>query len=94
MALHKNLTGTDLHDPAAHDSSHEDDGSDEINVEGLSGTLADKQDPRFTGTDLKPDALPGSLMQLLYELPGIIATLESKIELIAADADIDITFPV
>ena len=84
MALHKDQTGDDLHPPKAHASTHASGGTDEINVSAIS----------FGSTDLKPSALPGSLMQLLWELPGIIATLESKIELIAADADIDITFPV
>ena len=92
--LHADLVGSDLHSPKAHESSHQEGGDDELDVKGLSGKLADKQDPLFTHADLVPDALPGNLMQLLYELPGIIATLEAKIELIAADGDIDITFPV
>jgi len=40
MALHKDLTGTDLHAPGAHKTQHEDGGSDEISLNGLAGTPA------------------------------------------------------
>src|SRR5690242_14478190 len=43
ITLHKDLTGTDLHAPGAHKTQHENGGSDEISVAGLSGTLADAQ---------------------------------------------------
>jgi hypothetical protein len=44
--IHADLTGTELHDPAAHSPSHESGGTDEIDVSGLSGDLADAQDPK------------------------------------------------
>lgn len=69
--LHKDMTGADLHSPATHASSHETDGSDEISVSSL----------EFGSTELKPSALP-SLMQLLWELPGIVSTTENRIELL------------
>jgi len=37
--------------PAAHAPSHEDVGADELDVTGLSGTLADEQDPENHGSD-------------------------------------------
>jgi hypothetical protein len=40
---HKDLTDADLHSPKAHSTSHQDGGSDEISVAGLSGLLADAQ---------------------------------------------------
>jgi len=43
ITLHKDLTGTDLHAPGAHKTQHENGGSDEISVAGLSGALADPQ---------------------------------------------------
>lgn len=43
MPLHKDLTGADLHAPGAHKTQHENGGSDEISVAGLSGVLADNQ---------------------------------------------------
>ena len=43
MPLHKDLTGTDLHAPGAHKTQHENGGSDELSVAGLSGQLADAQ---------------------------------------------------
>ena len=81
--LHKDLTGDDLHNPAAHASSHANGESDEISIEGLSGKVADKQDPLFTHTDLLPSVDP-SIMQLIYQLPAIITTLETNIELLKA----------
>lgn len=74
MTLHKDASGANLHSPKTHATAHETDGSDEISVLSLS----------FGSTELKPSALP-ALMQLLWELPGIIATLESKISLLAIE---------
>ena len=84
--LHKNITGTDLHEPKAHDTSHEDGGSDEISVTGLSGLLADLQNPSLYSDDNKPTALVGALMDLLWQLPGIINTLENKITILGQEA--------
>lgn len=41
---HKNITDPNLHEPKAHKTSHQNAGSDEIDVTGLSGLLADEQD--------------------------------------------------
>jgi len=43
---HSTLTGANLHDPAQHGSTHEQGGTDELDVTGLSGDLADPQDPK------------------------------------------------
>jgi len=43
---HSTLTGANLHDPAQHGSTHEQGGTDELDVTGLSGDLADAQDPK------------------------------------------------
>lgn len=45
MPLHKDLTGADLHEPKPHAASHENGGSDEIDVTGLTGLLATAQTP-------------------------------------------------
>ncbi len=51
--LHSALTGADLHICKLHDSTHEDGGSDEISVAGLSGVLADEQDAgKIKGVDV------------------------------------------
>ena len=90
--LHSQITNeSDLHSPKSHASSHQNNKSDEINVNGLSGELADVQPPKFATTDLKPDVIP-SLMQTLWQLDAIITTLESKIEILAAKAGVE--FPV
>lgn len=47
---HSTLTGADLHDPAQHGSTHEQGGTDELDVTGLSGDLADPQDPKSHST--------------------------------------------
>ena len=85
--LHKDITGTDLHIPATHSSSHEDDGSDELNIEGLSGVAGDKQNPKFTHADIiiSPDDLP-SIMQLLYGLAARLSSIESKISILSTEA--------
>jgi len=85
--LHKNITGADLHIPATHSSSHEDDGSDELNIEGLSGVAGDKQNPKFTHSDIimSPDGLP-SIFQLLYNLEARLSSIESKISILSAEA--------
>jgi len=75
MGLHKDAIGNDLHIPKTHATSHGTGGDDEIDVTSIS----------FGSAELKPSALP-ALMQLLWELPGIIATLESKISLLAIEA--------
>lgn len=85
MILHKNITGDELHDPKSHAEKHQNSGSDEINVAGLSGVLADKQDPRFDSTDFVPNPQLGDLISLLYELPVIISTLENKISILAQE---------
>ena len=87
MTLHKDLTGIDLHDPTTHDSSHEDGGADEISVAGLSGVLDDKQNPKFTHSDIvmSPQGLP-SIFQLLYGLEARLSSIESKISILSAEA--------
>lgn len=72
--LHKDMAGADLHSPKDHASSHETDGEDEISVSSL----------EFGSTELKPTGLP-ALMQLLWQLPGVIATLETKISLLSQE---------
>jgi hypothetical protein len=37
MPLHSTLTGADLHEPGAHKTQHEDGGTDEISLTGLTG---------------------------------------------------------
>jgi len=85
--LHKDLTGDDLHVPKAHGSSHESGGTDEFNVAGLSGKLADKQDPLFTHSDIKisPEDLP-SIFQLLYKLEAQLNTIENRLSLLWHEA--------
>lgn len=73
--LHKDASGDDLHIPKTHATSHKTDGDDEIDVTSIS----------FGSAELKPSALPAA-MQLLYELVGIINTLENKISLLAQEA--------
>jgi len=84
--LHKDITGTNLHDTKIHAISHENNNIDEISVEGLFGLLADLQNPKFDSDDNKPSALLGTLMDLLYQLPGILNTLENKITLLGEEA--------
>ena len=83
MPLHKNLSGTNLHDPKTHASSHQDAGSDEVSIQNLSGKAADKQDPLFTHTEIEisPEDLP-SIFQLLYKIEGQLNTLENRVSLL------------
>jgi hypothetical protein len=59
----------DARDPTTHGTTHQNGGSDELNVEGLSGDLADAQDPKSHSTthengggdELAVDGLSGDL---------------------------------
>lgn len=51
MIKHVDLTGANLHEPKAHKTSHQNGGSDEISVAGLSGELADDQPPKAHASD-------------------------------------------
>jgi len=86
MALHKDISGSDLHSPKAHASSHQNAGGDEISITGLSGLLADKQYARFDHDDSEPSALVGDIMQLIYQLPFIINRMENVLSLLAREA--------
>ena len=72
--LHKDLTEAEKHAPKTHGSTHETDGADEISLSSL----------EFGSTNLKPTGLP-AIMQILWQLPGIIATLETKISLLSQE---------
>ena len=87
MPLHRNLSGADLHDPKTHASSHQNSGSDEVTITGLSGKVADKQDPLFTHTDLaiSPEDL-SSIFQLLYKIEAQLNTLENRVSLLWHEA--------
>lgn len=76
---------SDLHEPKSHASSHEDGGSDEINISKLSGYSGLEVD--FTTTDLKPDII-SSVMQLIWQLPALITTLETNIEMLEANQEL------
>lgn len=75
------LTADQLPDtspPAAHDTSHENGGSDEINVAGLSGVLADPQTPAAHSI-LSHTGFPGGTTDFLradgsFQSPGASST--------------------
>ena len=90
MRLHKDLYGENLHDPKSHASLHEDGGTDELNVASLSGKLNDEQKAGFNDSPNDPSSIPDAMMRL-RELEFIISSLETKIEILAATAEI--TFP-
>ena len=94
MPLHKDLTGADLHVPGAHKTQHENGGSDEISVAGLSGTLADAQpttiaqitDATTAGKALLDDS-DASAQRTTLGL-GTVATLDSDTDgTLAANSD-------
>lgn len=66
---------SDSRTPLAHKASHEDGGSDEISVLGLSGLLADPQTPILTGLGGRGLVLSGSILHFAQNsdyTPGAI----------------------
>jgi hypothetical protein len=64
--------------PAAHASTHQDGGGDEISVAGLSGVLADKQDANKIQGHAVDEAAIGDDKILVYKMSGDKFTYESK----------------
>jgi len=58
---HKNLSGTDLHICKLHYSTHENGGTDEVNVSGLAGRLADDQPTSIASISDIPGAISAIL---------------------------------
>lgn len=56
--------------PLAHKTSHENGGSDEISVAGLSGTLADDQPTTWTAVSGKPSTFAPSAHKASHEVLG------------------------
>lgn len=69
---------TDAGTPSAHASSHEDGGSDEISVDGLSGSLADPQTPTTHGNTHESGGVDELNIADLPGTPAELATHEAE----------------
>lgn len=87
MKLHKDLTGDDLHETKGHHTSHENGGSDEMTVEGLSGKLEDEQKASFNDSPNDPSVIP-DMMQRIRELEFMLGSINTKLFLLLEEFNV------